>query len=240
MAYARGTFLLLVLGTVPAGAIELSIVGNGRLEENSVKLGLSETASLSIRMEMGEDDGNVWAWLVRFDATPLQDSSTDGYEIVDRKFTLTNNNGITWERPLPWDGDPNIESFYSNAIDLLGPGTDGPWRGAADNLFIHGTRIGEYDLYFENRATSDHSPPVPGPVLLDRDNIMHFYYRNLDLPGFLHFRNGWLDEATGFDVPFRVGVVPEPGAFLMLLIGGVLISSRRGGVEGGHDDRAQR
>jgi hypothetical protein len=227
MAYAKGSFALLALCTVPAGAIELSIVGNDRLGEDSVTLGLSETAAVSIWMDMGEDDGNVWEWFVEFDATPLGERSTDGYDIVGRKLTLTNNDGDRWGRPIPWSGDPNIEEFYSAAIDLLGPGIDGPWRGAADNLFIHGTQIGEYELYFENRATSDHDPPRRGPILVDRDRNVHPYARNLDLPGFIHFRNAWIDEEIGSDVPFRVIVTPEPATLMMLLIGGLLITSRR-------------
>ena len=217
--------LIIALAASPVGAIELSLVGNDRFGEDFVEVGLSETATVSVWMDMGADDGNVWAWSVFFDATPFGRRSTDGYDVIGRKFTLARNDGQRWDR-VPGAFGPDIEFFHSVAEDSWGPGTKGPWRGAAENLFIHGTQIGEYELYFENRVTFDRDWPR-SPGLVDSDNRVHPYARNLDLPEFIHFRNAWIDEEIGFDVPFRVIVVPEPSTVVLMSLAAAGLLVRR-------------
>jgi hypothetical protein len=206
---------------VSAQGIEVSIVGD---DDWGVEVGLSETDALRVHMIIGADDGNVAFMNLFFDASPLNDSDTAGYEVVDAVFRMERNDGDPWYRAVrPWEPDPipsNIERFagiYADD-DRVAIGTDGPWEGDVDHIIIHGNEIGEYALYFENRSTVDPGHAARPPQLFDKDNNQHLYVNNLDIPGFVHFRNAWKDGPI-FDRAFHVIVVPEPASFALLLIG---------------------
>jgi hypothetical protein len=114
----------------------------------------------------------------------------------------------------------SLEEFIgSYSVDDLG----GPWVGDIDVIILHGTAIGETDVYFEGPDTGGQRPPL----VLDAQNNVFLYSGNRDLPGFLHFGNGWRDESVGFDRPFPVMVVPEPATAGTLLIGAAGLLLRR-------------
>jgi hypothetical protein len=168
-----------------------------------------------------------------FDASPLNDGMTSGYEVIGREFKMQRNDGSGWFRAIEWDGDANIEKYALVAGDddreypLEQWGTDGPWRGHVDSLILRGTEIGEYALYYENRYTVEPGHAARTPQLFDRDNNIHLISW-WDLPGFVHFTNAWRDYSVGFDVPFVVHVIPEPPSSMLLLIGtGGFVCRRR-------------
>ena len=98
-----------------------------------------------------------------------------------------------------------------------------------DSIVIHGTEIGEYDLYYENDVTAEDDPRPPN--LFDRDNVRHNYMRNEQAPGLLWFKNAWSDPdangGDGFDVPFVVNVTPEPASLALLAVGVPALLRRR-------------
>ena len=214
-----------------AQAIELSLTPNWEQEGDEVEVNLSETAVISIHIDIGADDGNVSFANIFFDATPFGSGDSKGYEVVGNEFKMTRNNGEGWFRNEGDSSSRNIEDYSLIAADDEGgngPGTDGPWEGAVDSIIIHGTQIGEYELYFENAKTAEGAPRPPG--VFDLHNTQHPYSLNFDLPIFIHFRNAWIENTPGFefDVPFVVNVIPEPASLALLAVGGsVLLRHRR-------------
>jgi hypothetical protein len=214
-----------------ASAIEVSLTPNWEDTGSKLDLVLSQTGVVSVYLNIGADDGNVSFMNAFFDASPLNDGATAGYDVVGREFKMQRNDGSGWFRAIPWDGDRNIEKYVLIAADdepgNPGPGTNGPWTGHMDSIIIHGTEIGDYDLYFENRFTVDPGHAARPPQLFDLQSNQKLYANNLDLPGFMHFRNAWRDDAVGFDVPFVINVTPEPASLALLAIGGVALLRRR-------------
>jgi hypothetical protein len=213
-----------------ATAIEISITPNWEDTGDKLDLGLSQTGVVSVYLNIGQDDGNVAFMNAFFDASPLNDGSTDGYTVEGREFKMVRNDGSGWFRAIPWDGDPNIEKYSLIAADDEQGntiGTNGPFTGHMDSIILHGTELGDYMLYYENRFTVDPGHAARPPQLFDRDNNQKLYANNLDLPGFVHFKNAWREDATGFNVPFVINVVPEPASLGLLAIGGLALLRRR-------------
>ena len=214
-------------------AIELKLVaGDDRDADERITLALSETGMVSIYMTMFEGDGNVTFFIAFLDATPLGSGDAVGYDVLGTVFKMERNDGMRWSRRVHGAGGRNIEDYVLIAADFNagnGPGTDAPWEGVVDSIIIHGTEIGEYDLYFENGVTAEDDPRPPN--LFDRDNVRHNYTRNEQAPGLLWFKNAWSDPdangGDGFDVPFVVKVTPEPTSIALLAVGGLALLRRR-------------
>ncbi len=201
--------IIAVLFCSTASAIELSLVGNG--EDSNLTIGLSETGTISIHMDLGADDGDVASAQMYFDQFGVD--SFDVMNAIVQAPWRANRDGM--EFPLE-----SLEDFIgSYGVD----GLDGPWRGDIDVIILHGTAVGETDVYFEGPDTGGNRPPA----VFDSNNVQKPYSGNLDLPGFVHFRNGWRDEGMGFDRPFPVTVTPEPATLGMFLIGGAALLARR-------------
>ena len=215
-----------------AHAIELKLVaGDDPDADEHITLALSETGVVSIYMTMFEGDGNVSFFNAVLDATPLRSHDAVGYDVLGTEFKMTRNNGEGWFRNES-GFTRNIEDYSLIAADDEGgggPGTNGPWTGQVDSIIIHGTEIGEYDLYFENPETAEGAPRPPG--LFDLNNVQHGYAVNLQIPGFIWFKNAWSDPdangGDGFDVPFVVNVIPEPASLALLAVGGLILLRRR-------------
>lgn len=204
--------LALALAWLPAAAasaIELSLVGNG--SDPELTLGLSETGTVSIHLVLGADEGDLASAELYFDQLGV-----DSFDVEDAIV-----------QP-PWRADRDGMDFPLDSLeDFLGRyGTDGlsgPFEGDIDRVILHGTAVGETDVYFEGPDTGGNRPPR----MFDTENNQVPYSRNLDLPGFLHFQNAWRDDGIGFDRSFPVMVVPEPGAALLALFGAVGLIVRR-------------
>jgi len=216
-----------------AQAVELSLVPNQGLEGENLDIQLSQTAAISIQMEMDADDMNVSFIYASLDATPLGERETEGYDVVGNVFNMQRDNGDPWFRNVGSSESPNIEEYFLNAADddRRRPehlwGTNGPGRFIVDSIIIHGTETGEYALYFENPATSEGFTRIPH--IYTFGNRLHPYALNLDLPGHMHFKNAWKEDTKGFefDVPFVVNVIPEPASLALLAVGGLAILRRR-------------
>jgi len=162
-----------------AHAIELKLVaGDDPDADEHITLALSETGLVSIYMTMFEGDGNVSFFNAFLDATPLRSRDAVGYDVLGTVFKMERNDGSGWWRNTGWSGSRNIEDYWLIARDNYWGfppeqwGTNAPWEGVVDSIIIHGTEIGEYDLYFENSETAERDPYRPG--LFDRNNIQHF------------------------------------------------------------------
>ena len=215
-----------------AHAIELKLVaGDDPDADEHITLALSETGMVSIYMTMFEGDGNVSFFIAFLDATPLGSGDSVGYDVLGTVFKMERNDGSGWHRRVDGVGGRNMEDYVLIAADDeggRGPGTNAPWKGVVDSIIIHGTEIGEYDLYYENGETADRDRPRP-PGLFALDYTQHPYSLNFQLPGFIWFKNAWIETQEGFefDVPFVVRVTPEPASLALLAVGGLALLRRR-------------
>ncbi len=220
-----------------AQAVELSLVPNQGLEGENLDIQLSQTAAISIQMDMDADDMNVSFIYAFLDATPLGEPETEGYDVVGNVFNMQRDNGDPWFRNVGSSESPNIEEYFLNAADddQRRPqhlwGTNGPGRFIVDSIIIHGTEVGEYDLYFENQWTVEPGHAARTPGVFDRNNNQHGYSPTWchfgGFPGFLCFTNAWRDDHVEFDVPFTVIVVPEPASFVLLTLAALPLLRRR-------------
>ncbi len=231
------TLVLVGLVGSSARAIELKLVaGDDRGADKHITLALSETGMVSIYMTMFEGDGNVTFFNAFLDATPLRSGDAVGYDVLGNIFKMERNDGMRWRRYAGHSSSRNIEDYLLLVAESTGfeqIGTDAPWQGVVDSIIIHGTEIGEYDLYYENSETSEDAPRTPG--LYDFDRNRHSYVINLQIPGFLWFKNAWADPnangGDGFDVPFVVKITPEPSSLALLTVG-ILALRRTKGIRG--------
>jgi hypothetical protein len=227
---------LTVFGMIAGGAdaIEISFGANRDRNLSTLTVGVSQSGSLSIFLNIGTDDGNVAGMVAFFDATPLRQPATEGYEVVGRNFRMTRDTGQPWFRAIPWDGGPNMERYALIASDdpggnPIGTDGDGNWY-EMDEIIVHGRVVGQYELFFENPESAESAPRLPSVV--DRNGDQHPYNQNMNLPGHIHFTVGWWDVNVGphggeFRVPFLINVTPEPTSFVLLALGGLALLRRR-------------
>ena len=214
-----------------AQAIELKLVaGDDRDADQEIEVALSETGLVSIYMTMFPGDGNVTFFIAFLDATPLGDREAAGYDVLGNIFKMQRNDGTRWFRNAGDSSSRNIEDYSLIAADdeggNNGPGTNGEWEGVVDSIIIHGTELGAYDLYFENQVTADNGARPPG--LYDFKNVQHDYRLNLRIPGFVWFKNAWVDPNAGFDVPFIINIIiPEPASLALLAAMSFVVMGRR-------------
>lgn len=211
-----------------ASAVELSLVGD---DDDQVTVALSTTGTITVQMVLdGGADGNVSFMNAFMDAAPFNEGTTDGYTVEGNVFKMERDDGSPWFRNAGGANGPNIEDYSLIAADDEGgggPGTNGAGTYAVDNIIIHGTDIGVYHLYYENGVTAEGAPRPPG--VFDLNNVQKGYAINLPLPGFMFFRNAWVEPAATppFDVPFIVNVTPEPASLALLAVGGLALLRRR-------------
>jgi len=209
---------VVLLLTPVAGAIELSIRSDQGVRDHP-EVPLSETLVIFVHLYIGPDDPNVSFIDIFFDATPINDPETAGYDVVGREFQMERNDGSRWLDVEEWNGLPGMEDYRLIAGDGDDPiGTNGPWSGTVDSIIIHGTEIGEYFLYFENQYTSEGNPRPP--LLRDRDGF--------EIPDVV-FGDGWRDDEKNSDRPFYFRVIPEPSTMVLMAVAAVgFIRHRRG------------
>ncbi len=224
---------------VTANAILMSLTPNGEDDGDSLEVGLSETGLVSVHLWLGAGDGNVSFVSAFFDATPIGDGDAVGYDVMGNIFKMERNDGTGWFRNVGDSSSRNIEDYALIAADDDQDfpreqwGTDALWEGIVDSIIIHGTEVGEYDLYFENQWTVEPGHAARTPGVFDRNNNQRSYSPTWchfgGFPGFLCFTNAWRDDHVEFDVPFKVIVVPEPASFVLLTLAALPLLGRRRG-----------
>ena len=116
--------IVAVLFCSTASAIELSLVGNG--EDRSLTIGLSETGTISIRVSLFADDGNVSSAQLYFDQFGV-----DSFDVED---------AIVGE---PWPANREGMDFPLESLeDFIGPyggNLHGPFESNSDTILVDGT-----------------------------------------------------------------------------------------------------
>ena len=214
-----------------ASAIGLSIRPNWEDTGDKLDVNLSQTGVLSLTMVLGAGDGNVSFFIAFLDAEPFNSGDAVGYDVMGNDFKMVRDDGSGWFRNEGDSSSRNIEDYSLIAADDDPDfpreqwGTNDPGGYVVDSIIIHGTEVGSYDLYYENRHTAEGAPRTPG--LFDFNNARHDYALSLRIPGFIWFVNAWRDDNDEFDVPFVINVIPEPTSLALLAAGGLVLLRRR-------------
>ena len=165
------------------------------------------------------------------DAEPFNSGDAVGYDVMGNEFKMVRDDGSGWFRNEGDSSSRNIEDYSLIAADDDPDfpreqwGTNDPGGYVVDSIIIHGTEVGDYDLYYENRFTAEGAARPPG--LFDANSNRHSYAIALRIPGFYWFLNAWRDDDQEFDVPFVINVIPEPASLALLAVGGLVLLRRR-------------